>query len=323
VGTPTGRDGGANVNAELLPIDLRDQPAWQWLSDGNRWLFFPPFSHGIIPNVDAEKDILAAQALIHSLRPSPDVLLNAIRPQIDDSMLQEIAEADYGDDAYEHRAALQQIRDSGKVFAPIEWVPAEVLELIRWSQPEDPNWKPGSTGIRGHWMRAFSCAALLRMAGEPENSDRFGVDNQTMAPLVESSLILGREVCEAAVGFLAWRFSTLPPVHIDEPDRPFCALAILLLTVHLFREGDDSQRILDLVTLIETEEIRIRRWQDEHDLHWEPEDWLLGLTNDALRHDLWRSLARQVLLDCNRPLPDEVRLRVQVIGKRLLGVIPR
>jgi hypothetical protein len=68
-------------------------------------------------------------------------------------MLEEISRADYGMDAQAHLAALLPIRDEVRVSAPMPWEPREVLELVRWSQPGDPAWEPGSLGERGHIMR--------------------------------------------------------------------------------------------------------------------------------------------------------------------------
>src|SRR5262245_19620910 len=89
--------------------------------------------------------------LIASLQPSPEALSGLFRTHVGDAMLQEIAETDYGDRKEEHFAALRRIRDKGVDPCDIEWVPSAVLELIRWSNPEDPDWKPGSTGKNGHW----------------------------------------------------------------------------------------------------------------------------------------------------------------------------
>src|SRR5260221_13417688 len=97
-------------------------------------------------------------ALVTAFPPSNRLLLDVSRQQIDDGMLAEIAAADYGIDADRHLASLRPIRDTGVVPQFIGWHPAEVLELIRWSDPENPEHKPGSTGRRGHQMRAFSCA---------------------------------------------------------------------------------------------------------------------------------------------------------------------
>src|ERR1700759_2204844 len=105
--------------------------------------------------------------LLNRFRPEPDVLLRAISAHISDEMLEVISIADYGDRADEHLAALRQVRDTGTFPAELHWCPMEVFELTRWSEPDDPDWKPGRTGEFGQWMRAFSCSAILRAEHEP------------------------------------------------------------------------------------------------------------------------------------------------------------
>ena len=94
-------------------------------------------------------------------------MLSEISKHITDDMLAEIALADYGQDQEKHLAALRRLRDTGTFVKPMHWHPCEVLELMRNSQPDDPSWKPGGSGTRGHWARAFACAALLRAKQEP------------------------------------------------------------------------------------------------------------------------------------------------------------
>ena len=109
-------------------------------------------------------------ALLTAFPASADLLLDIVRRQVDDGMLAEIAAADYGMDMNAHLTELRTIRDQGIVPTPLPWHPGEVLELIRWSNPENPAHKPGSTGRRGHQMRAFACAAILR-AGMGDGGD--------------------------------------------------------------------------------------------------------------------------------------------------------
>ena len=101
-------------------------------------------------------------AFFEVFQPQADQLLRQVSRLIDDGMLEEIAAADYGYDVEKHLAHLQLIRDEGSFAVPMRWEPREILELIRWSEPEDPKWKPGAFGERGHWMRAFACTSLLR-----------------------------------------------------------------------------------------------------------------------------------------------------------------
>jgi hypothetical protein len=144
-------------------------------------------------------------------------------------MLREIAAADYGMDADPHLAALRAIK-AGDVPAPMNWEPKEVLELIRWSEPEDPTWTPGSVGTRGHWMRLFSCAVLIRSAAEPESEDYFLGEDSTIIQLVDSAMKLGHESSVAALQFLYWRTRYR---ELNKWDKPYFAIAILFLSVHL------------------------------------------------------------------------------------------
>ncbi|HTW80838.1 MAG TPA: hypothetical protein VME23_14930 [Terracidiphilus sp.] len=142
--------------------------------------------------------------LLNQLDPDPDALLREISKHIDDEMLERISTADYGADADEHMTALRQVRDTGTFPVEMYWCPMEVLELIRWSEPEDPEWKPGQTGEFGHWMRAFSCAALLRATRDPWNyGDGIGTDS-TLIQLVLSLGALPIDFTAQAVKSLAW-----------------------------------------------------------------------------------------------------------------------
>ncbi len=53
--------------------------------------------------------------LLAKAQPSGDALLDLLRPLIDDSMLREIAEADYGIDVDVHFGQLLLIRDAGRI----------------------------------------------------------------------------------------------------------------------------------------------------------------------------------------------------------------
>jgi hypothetical protein len=247
--------------------------------------------------------------LLHAFPPSPNALLDLLRARIDDSMLLEIARADYGMDADEHLAAVRAIRDTGAVPAPMGWVPQEVLELIRWSEPGDPEWKPGSTGERGHLMRAFACAALLRAAAEPENA--LDGENATLAQLVASTLVLGEDAQEAAARFLVWRIPALQP----EEERPFFAFALLFLAVLLRSgrlDGDALAAAGEWVMAVEEAEA-----QAMHPHVPTPAGpWLLRLSYFDLRHSVWRSFARRMLTEA-AALPNPARETLQLIALSL------
>src|SRR4051812_24967850 len=107
--------------------------------------------------------------LLNKFEPGGGFLFRGILAHVADGMLGGISLADYGSDAVEHLAALRVLRETGRFPDESGWIPMEVLQLIRWSEPENPEWKPGRTGEFGQWMRAFSCAAILRAEHAPWN----------------------------------------------------------------------------------------------------------------------------------------------------------
>jgi len=247
--------------------------------------------------------------LCESFRPAPDALLDVLRPQVDDSMLREIAEADYGRDADEHFAALREIH-RGIIPNPIQWHPREVLQLFRWSEPEDPGWKPGATGIQGHWMRAFACAVLLRSAGEPLAHMYFENEHETLMQLIDSSLVLGTDVIDAARSCLAWR---IPLLESYDTAGCFFGLGILLLSmVQKPGSGTDPANLLRLAEWIVGEEARVRK-----ECCPESEDWLLGLTCHDQEHDKWCKLVHGILGDVRSTASAKLGPAIQGIVSRL------
>jgi hypothetical protein len=164
--------------------------------------------------------------LLNRFDPEPDALLREISKHVDDEMLEWISTADYGSLADEHMVALRQVRDTGTFPSKMYWCPMEVLELIRWSEPEDPEWKPGRTGEFGHWMRAFSCSAILRATREPWNyGDGLGTDS-TLVQMVLSLNELPIDFTAQAVKSLAWLLIDSDP---EGADGQVCAYGLGLL----------------------------------------------------------------------------------------------
>lgn len=143
-------------------------------------------------------------ALLNQFEPNADELLRSISARIVNRDLWTIAAADYGEESEAHFKALVAIRDNAEFPTPYSWVPAEVLELIRWSEPEIEGWKPGEAGETGHWLRAFSCAALLRAYRAPWNWElEVGVES-TIAQLVMSLFALPIDYSREGRKFLSW-----------------------------------------------------------------------------------------------------------------------
>lgn len=224
-----------------------------------------------------------------SFSPNSEELLDRLLPRIDDGMLLEIARADYGQDVEEHLVPLKRFRDE-RELPLLEWNPREVLELIRWSQPEDPNWKPGGQGTYGHLLRAFACATLLRSYEREKNQHDWNSFNETALQLADSLRELGGDLVPAGVKFFAWCVGHLGPIHEDKFERPFLALALLSLALRDPTISDES--IVELCKWIATD---VQSLLPE--LQWyatRKMDWLLSMNFHNLRNSRWIELGREL-----------------------------
>lgn len=251
-------------------------------------------------------------ALLVAFPASAERLLDVARRQVDDAMLAEIARADYGQDAEAHLAALVPIRDHGRVPAPIHWHPGEVLGLIRWSQPEDPSWKPGSVGTRGHQMRAFVCAALLRATAEPENEEFENADDSSLAQCLASGKVLGQEMLEAAAQFLTWR---IPRMTCDHAARLVFPLGLLVLATCL-REGRLEEYVLgQAAEWFLAEEAAFRR---EHGPFPGREGSCLFADLFSVQQGFWQPHAAELVHQARAISRDDVRKTLEFVGGLVL-----
>lgn len=251
------------------------------------------------------------QSLLQKLGSDPDSLLRALSARITDDHLQEIAQADYGCDAAQHLEALRQIRDHGTFPEPMHWFPGEVLELIGYSQPDDPNWTPGRTGERGHWMRAFATAALLRAYMPPWNYGRVE-PSRDLVQLTLSLRALPLDVSREAAQFLSWVLLQSDLEGNDDQVLYF-AIGVLWFSLHVADPPPDAQ-------LIELCEWIVRREAElAAALPGGFERWLLGIRAAYPPPSPWERLGRELYrLDLSRhstPLQDWVHL----IGSQLAG----
>ena len=198
--------------------------------------------------------------LLNRFEPDGDALLRAISAHVTDEMLEVIAEADYGCDADAHLEALRQFRETGRLPQNPGWVPMEVLELIRWSEPENPEWKPGMTGESGHWMRAFSCAGILRAEHEPWNYHYNDEStSSTTIQLVMSLDALSVDMNREAARAFAWLIVKSDPEGKNDSLREY-SVALLWFALQLKPVVADE----DLIALAEW----LVRRADE--LKWDP-----------------------------------------------------
>ena len=229
-----------------------------------------------------------------------------------DGWMGEIAEADYGYLAAEYLAGLRRIRDGREVSRSLAELPLEVLELVRYSEPDDPAWEPGGHGERGHLMRLFCCAVLLTATGEPA-LDGYIEDEPTLRRLVASAAALGAGAIDALLPLLCWRAS-LPPT--DATDRAFLAVGVTLLAAARYRGGGDGALLRELGAWAIGCEARARAAVSTPSLT--TATWLLGLKGSADGDDRWRALAWEILVEPAVPHPPDAAATMHEIGARLV-----
>lgn len=187
-------------------------------------------------------------SLLEQLEPSDQPLFALIFEHVDDSMLVEIAHADYGEDVDLHLEALQQCR-SQNIPIPMPWHPGEVLALTRWTTPEQLKSQGREIEQRGQWMRLFACTVMIWASLEPENYEysyahwaNLEGEDSTIIQLIDSALSLGDEASVAALKFLSWRMQAqFQRALVDEDEDfgncPCYAVAMLLLYVSIIGEA--------------------------------------------------------------------------------------
>ncbi|HVT99087.1 MAG TPA: hypothetical protein VHE33_16400 [Acidobacteriaceae bacterium] len=210
-------------------------------------------------------------ALINGLNPNPDALLRAISAHISDDMLEEIARADYDEEVEGHFAALLPIRNEARFIVPMQWCPGEVLELIRYSQPDRPDWKPGSPKIRGHWMRAFASAALLRAQFPPWNYRGDAAEpSLTLIQLIHSLRALPVDFNIEASRFVAYLMQQ-SNLEGDDEEVLYYAISLIWFALHLDEPPTDES----LIELCEW--LVLREAQLAESLPGGFDRWLLGI----------------------------------------------
>jgi hypothetical protein len=211
-------------------------------------------------------------------------------------MLRQIAAADYGDRAEAHLAALIEIRAGASVPGRLDWVPGEVLELIRWSMPDDPAWAPGGQGERGHLMRAFACAVLLSGARLRVNREQSLGYTDTLVQLVGSINALGLPLHGPALALLG---GVLTAAGLDGFGP---AEGMLMLVGKLWLQMQGAPLDLDAIaaTLDDLDGL-LAAYADE------PDPWRRGaaptLSHAGLKGDAWRDLARAMIATLPTTLP--------------------
>lgn len=229
--------------------------------------------------------------ILANCRPDGDALLKRVSLQIDDEMLLAIAAADAGVHVAEYAAGLRLIRDACVIDRPLRWQPREVLELVRWLEP-DAEQPPGRSlefgGHRGHWMRAFACAALIRAYGDSETRQiEHGGYNTAIIQLLDSLRRLGARLDAEAMSALAWlitRWLDSNEAFMDD-EIVFAGVALLSLAVGAKRASDNA--IAELANWLVEREARAfaERADAKHKGHW-----LFRSTHFDMRMVKWTAL---------------------------------
>lgn len=252
------------------------------------------------------------ESLLESLRPDQHALFQAISRHITDDMLDEISRADYGQDAEKHLQALRRLRDTGDFIQPMHWYPCEALELIRSSQPDDPLWRPGSTGTRGHWMRAFASAALLRALGPPWNYQGDAAKpSYNLIQLICSLRAFPIDLTLEAVRMVAW-LMLRSDLEESDPQPVYFGVGLLWLALHLAAGPTDDQLICLSDWIVGREAELHRKATSAFDR------WLLGIGNDP-PPSRWEMLGRDFLLIDLQTRAPVLQDWVKLIGGELAG----
>jgi hypothetical protein len=165
------------------------------------------------------------EAFLNVFEADAETVVRRLCGHITEAQLSTIAAADYGMGQPEHLAKLQAIRLARKALPLDGWYPSEVLELIGHSEPDDPSWHPGNTGIDGWMIKAFSTAVLATCAVKSKGS--YGDLPYHLGGLARSVLrLIDLGACDLRpelTQFAAWAMSqTLP-----QEEEPFVGLALL------------------------------------------------------------------------------------------------
>lgn len=217
------------------------------------------------PAPGPECDVIRAVA-------DPDALLHAVRPLVDVAILKKIADADYGMGSEENLELLKQIQQGGMPPVPLMWNPHEVCALTRWETPKKDD-------RRGHIVRLFACAILLRAALDGE-TEVMGLTD-TMIVALESAALLGVDFVDA---YVRWAASGID--HADT-DNDFIGASIVLArglgAMVVDASGCDA--------LLAWVSFRLETWTMVHDVApGNKPKGLLDWTFFNQRHAVWHAL---------------------------------
>lgn len=251
----------------------------------------------------------ASSELLASLKGDKYALLREISKLVNDSMLKEIANADYGMDADEYFGLLRSIRGSkgGDELEPYIGEALEVLNLIRHSTP-------GRKDRDGHIMRSFACAAILRIKASGVSLGYLDCqdENVILAALLESLETLGATYQNCALSFIVWRLECIGEENTAKPFYIFALLVLGLQAKHTFTD----KQVAVVINWLYREEHNVRsgNWAVFPD---HSPQWLLGLTYFDSHHSIWVSLGEDLLNHVDHVEDLKIRDRIREIASKL------
>lgn len=242
----------------------------------------------------------------------PNALFDALLPLITDDMLQEIAEVDFELDVEKHFVPLKLFRHQ-RIIPTLNWYPNEVLTLVRWLEPDQPTRRPGFTGKRGHLLRAFSCALLLRAYERPENQGRWFSFNETAIQLALSLKVLGEPMDLAGGRFFAWCLDALTPLDEEGIEGPFLALALLSFVYSSDDYADD-----DVIALCKWIDVKVSALlQEKQWFATRSWNWLLSTNHNDMKNERWIAFGRKLYHWAEAQVPSDRAGWVAYIGRAL------
>ncbi|MBX9652689.1 hypothetical protein K2Y11_03630 [bacterium] len=253
--------------------------------------------------------------LYSAFPPDANALVDFTRRFVDDQMLKEIANADYGYRVDDYFKALKEIRDSGVMPGSFECWPKEVLELTRWKEPDEleeyeetirpkplkhRNAKvriPISPRMRGHRIRLFACAILLWFAEDDSTVE------STLAQALESAKYLGAEANSAFARSLA-----AAEEKYYSSERWFRVLTLLVLTLRLRVIADERllREMTEWVLEDESEFSNFRRPSHSGELPPVPFGFGLGY---------WKSLFDEIAEFAKAVHSEDLREKITLIAQ--------
>lgn len=167
-----------------------------------------------------------------------DQLVAILLGRVDDAMLEDIASADHGIDQARHFLALKDFH-AGRINFPLGEHPLRVLDLISGGEPDDPGRNTVAPGKRGHQMRAFCCAALLRDACARGSVPAPSRLPDTLVQLIVSMRRLALSSGGEGAALVGALLAALPEVHMDAAERVLLESGLLWFLLQDAENGDD------------------------------------------------------------------------------------